>query len=117
MALSMLPTMASEDRGLHSLWYTSLVNRPDPSELVAYHVQVRGDSAFQANARLAQSRWREWHGYPIGIHEGRPLGSRLELPWAQETLAGFLTPAIRDVVRREVSHAQRDRAKLYGRPR
>jgi hypothetical protein len=39
------------------------------------------------------------------------------MPWAREELAGYLTPAIRAVVRREVLDDARVREKLYGAPR
>jgi hypothetical protein len=48
----------------------------------------------------------EGQGYGLGTVNGRtgprPSGSRLPMPWAQETLANFLTPRIREVVRAEV---------------
>ena len=47
----------------------------------------------------------------------RPLGSRLAMPWAQETLANFLTETVRGVVRREVIDEGKSRGKLYGKPR
>jgi hypothetical protein len=39
------------------------------------------------------------------------------MPWAEENLANYLTPTIRDVVRREVLDPQRSKNKLFGRPR
>ena len=77
--------------------------------------------AFQRQARVLQSMWREQHGYPIGEQRGRrmsrPLGSRLAMPWAQETLANYLSETVREVVRREVLDEDRSRGKLFARPR
>ena len=78
---------------------------------------VTSDSAFQRKLRELQSRWREEQVLPIGEHRGRPLGSRLAMPFAEESLANYLTPAIRDVVRSEVVEPTHDQDKLYGRPR
>jgi hypothetical protein len=72
---------------------------------------------FQRKARILQSLWREKHGYPIGEHRGRPLGSTLAMPWAKESLANFLDDTIRDVARREVFDKEKSKGKLYGKPR
>lgn len=78
-------------------------------------------SEFQRRARVLQSMWRQQHGIPCGEHRGpsgaRPLGSRLPMPWAQETLANFLTEPVRDVVRAEVCNPVASKGKLYGKPR
>lgn len=86
-----------------------------------YHALVASDNEFQRRARVLQSIWREEQGYPIGCHEGKQgpvaLGSRLAMPWAEETLANYLTGNIRQVVRQEVLDPIRSEGKLYGRPR
>lgn len=78
-------------------------------------------SPFQRKARLLQSLWRAERSYECGIHKSRgktrPLGSRLTMPWAEESLANFVTRNIRDVVRSEVLEPERSKGKLYGRPR
>jgi hypothetical protein len=78
-------------------------------------------SAFQRRARILQSMWRTERGYPIGEHgrrgARRPLGSRLAMPWARETLANYLSETIRQVVRNEVLDREASRNKLYARPR
>jgi hypothetical protein len=61
--------------------------------------------------------WRIDQGYPIGHHKGTERGSRLAMPWAQQSLANYLTDTIRDVVRAEVLDPQRSRGKLFSRPR
>jgi len=63
----------------------------DPADelLAEHHVLVPSDGAFQRQARLLQARWRERHGLPIGLHRGRPLGSRLAMPFVKETLANY----------------------------
>ena len=65
--------------------------------------------------------WREERGYPIGEQRSRavsrPLGSRLAMPWAEETLANYLIETVREVVRREVLDERKSRGKLFARPR
>lgn len=77
--------------------------------------------AFQRRARALQSLWRERQGYACGEHQSRagarPLGSRLQMPWAEETLANFISEEARAVVRAEVLDAARSAGKLYGKPR
>lgn len=83
-----------------------------------YDAYVSSDgSGFRRKARVLQSLWREKRGYPIGLHRGRPLGSRLAMPWARETLNNYLTDTIRAVVRAEVLDKSRSAGKLYARPR
>lgn len=78
-------------------------------------------SEFQRRARVLQSMWRQEHNIPCGEHLGpsgaRSLGSRLPMPWAQETLANFLSKSVRDIVRTEVCDPVRSAGKLYGKPR
>lgn len=78
-------------------------------------VDGTGDT-FRRRARILQSMWRQERGYACGIHRGRPLGSRLSMPWAEETLANYLTPTIQQVVRDEVL-GSKERGRLFGRPR
>lgn len=78
-------------------------------------------SPFQRRARVLQSIWREEQGFACGEHRhgaaSRLLGSRLPMPWAEETLANFITARTREVVRREVCDPARSAGKLYGKPR
>lgn len=83
-------------------------------------------SDFQRRARILQSLWREGLGIPPGEHHwetrggvsrARPLGSRLPMPWAQETLANFLTDSIRKIMRTEVCSPKTSAGKLYGKLR
>jgi hypothetical protein len=85
--------------------------------LVRHHVLVPSDNPFQKRARLLQALWREGQGLPVGEHRGQPLGSRLAMPAAKDTLANYLTETIRAVVRREVLDPERSQGKLYGQPR
>jgi hypothetical protein len=87
-----------------------------------YHAYESIDkSQFQRSARLLQSIWRTEKGYANGEHKSKKgikvLGSRLPMPWAQETLATYLNDTIRDVVREEVLTPDNSRGKLYARPR
>src|SRR5438552_10657859 len=86
-------------------------------EHVRLHAAVPSDNAFQRKARLLQARWRDREGLPIGLHRGIPLGSRLDMPFARESLANYLTENVRSVVRREVLDPVRSRGKLFGQPR
>jgi hypothetical protein len=72
---------------------------------------------FQWRARLLQSVWREEQGLSAGEYRGKLRGARLVMPQAQNTLANYLTPTIRDVVRKEVEDPIQAKGKLYGRPR
>ncbi len=83
----------------------------------APHYAVKGDEPFQRVLRARQSAWRERAGLPIGLHRGAPLGSRIAMPFAEHTLANFLSETVRERVRREVLSPDRDREKLFGRPR
>ena len=74
-------------------------------------------SPFQRRARVLQSLWRHEQGIPPGEHKDRPLGSRLPMPWAEESLANFLTDSIRNVVRAQVCDPAASAGKLYGKPR
>ena len=74
-------------------------------------------SDFQRTARTLQSIWREELGYAIGELRSRsgerPLGSRLEMPWAEQTLANYMT----ETVRQEVMDKSKSLGKLFSRPR
>jgi len=76
---------------------------------------------FQREARILQSIWRHEKGYPIGEHTAagtkRLLGSRLPVDFAVRTLANFLNPNIRELVKNEVLEPIKRREKLYSRPR
>ena len=74
-------------------------------------------SVFQRKARILQSMWREERGYPMGIRNGKRYGARLEMPWARESLANYMTEVAKEAVRREVLDPVRSKGKLYGKPR
>ena len=78
-------------------------------------------SEFQRVARTLQSIWREERGYAIGELRGRsgerPLGSRLAMPWAEQTLANYMTETVKQVVRQEVMDKSKSQGKLFSRPR
>ncbi len=81
-----------------------------------YAYKTVDGSTFQRRARVLQSMWRCEQGFAPGAHAGLPLGSRLRMPEAQEKLLNFITPAVRDIVRREV-FGPASKGKLYGKPR
>ena len=82
-----------------------------------YDAYVASDGGgFRRAARTLQSVWREKKGYPAGEHNGRTLGSRLPVDFAKESLANYLTPTIRDVVRAELGSSSED-GRLFATPR
>lgn len=82
-----------------------------------YKVFVKSDGAgFKRQARILQSMWREERGYEMGKHRQRRLGSRLTMPWAEETLANYLTDTIRQVVRDELD-PEKSADKVFQSPR
>jgi hypothetical protein len=105
---------------------------PSREELEAAHCweaddRVPGDpelTAWRRAVRLHHARWREAHGLPIGSQPmrprpgapARPVGSRLELSYAEETHAAFLTPAARAVASERLAlvepHQTLDRQRL-----
>jgi hypothetical protein len=84
--------------------------------LERHGVRLAADTLFRRRARLHQAPWRERMGYPMGNGHGKPRGDRLAMPWAQETLANYLTPTIQRVVARELAAAT-DARGLGGGPR
>lgn len=79
-----------------------------------YHAHESIDkSDFQRKARILQSIWRTEQGYEMGSTGDRLLGSRLPMPWAEITLANFLTPVIREVVEKEITANRECKTKLY----
>lgn len=71
-------------------------------------------TAFKRRARLHQALWRESRGYPIGSQpmrksageEPRQLGSRIDLDYALESGANFLTDKARECARWRVAHPE-----------
>ena len=96
---------------------------PDLNELAKrFHTcEVADKSDFQRTARTLQSVWREEQGFEVGVYKTksleRLLGSTLVMPWAEESLANYITDTVRRVVREEVMDKAKSRGKLFGRPR
>jgi hypothetical protein len=82
-------------------------------ELAQHDVFVAGDNEWQQEARLLQALWRERKALPAGLHRDRPLGSRLAMPFAKQTLATFMTATVQDVVRAEVLDSMKSAGKVY----
>jgi hypothetical protein len=95
----------------------TMTSSPPEDLLRNHHAFVKSDNPFQRTVRLRQALWREKRGYPIGLHRGVPLGTRLLMPGAEEHLWNYLTDGIRDVVRAEVLDPRRSEGKLFARPR
>ena len=74
--------------------------------LQLYHAWERQTDKidFQWRARLQQSLWRQDMGLPPAEYGGKKPGARLPMPLAKESLANYLTPAIREVVRQEIEN-------------
>lgn len=81
-----------------------------------YYAYVKSDgTGFRRAARVQQSIWRESKGLPIGEHGGQPLGSRLPVDYAKDTLANYLTPNIKRIVQSELMSSSDER--LFAVPR
>jgi hypothetical protein len=71
-------------------------------------------TAFKRRARFQQALWRESQGFPIGTQPMRKrdgqkfrfLGSRLDLDYALEFGANFITNNARECARRRVAHPE-----------
>jgi hypothetical protein len=95
---------------------------PSREELEAVHCWENDDhvpgcpamTEFRRTMRLHQARWREAHGHPIGSQPiapargkpARPVGSRLQLDYARETGANFLTERAREAARARTSFVE-----------
>jgi hypothetical protein len=90
-----------------------VADSPTEELLRAYDAFVASDHPFKREARFRQALWREKHGFPVGLHRARPLGSRLAMPEAEHHLWNYLTDGIRGTVRA----ALRDPDKLIKAPR
>lgn len=66
-------------------------------------------TAWKRRARWSQAQWREARGFPVGAQpygggpDATPVGSRLELAFARESAANFVTPAALAAVRRRLA--------------
>lgn len=101
-----------------------MANGPIPTQqqLEQHHVAVDGDRHWQRRLRLRQALWREEQRLPIGRHgagdSARPLGSRIAMPDAEQTLANYLTRTIQNVVQEELAAARSGvDGKLISEPR
>jgi len=88
--------------------------RPTKSERQKFKVDYAPDSQFSAYGRLLQSKWREEKGYPMDSK--MKYGNYIDLAFAKETKANFLTENIRRLVSDEVAKAKQNKA-LIGEPR
>jgi hypothetical protein len=91
-------------------------------ELMAHQVlegvdRVAGDpdtTAFKQRARLHQALWREARGFPEGTQptrpragaRWRPIGSRLEINFAFQAGANFLTDGARAAAEHRIAHPE-----------
>jgi len=88
--------------------------RPLKSEREKYKVDYAPDSEFSAYARLLQSKWREEKGFPID--NDKNYGNYIDLAFAKETKANFLTENIRQLVSQEIANGKKKKA-LIAEPR
>lgn len=83
-----------------------------------FHALEAIDTAhFQRKARILQSMWREEQAFLFDKTGSQSHGYLLPMPWAEETLANYLTENVRNVVKAEVLDPERSGGKLYGKPR
>ena len=89
----------------------------------ALHVKESVDkSYFQRSARILQSIWREEQGYSCQEYADKKgkmhlRGSRLPMPWAEDSISNYITDGIQNVVRKEVCNREVSKGKLFGKPR
>lgn len=88
--------------------------RPLKSEREKFKVDYAPDSEFSAYARLLQSKWREEKRYPID--KDKKYGNFIDLTFAKDTKANFLTDNIRQLVTEEVANGKKKKA-LIAEPR
>jgi len=79
-------------------------------------------SDFQRTARILQSIWREEQGFSCHEYADKKgkahlRGSRVPMPWAEDSLSNFITDGVRQVVREEVCNPKVSKGKLFGKPR
>jgi hypothetical protein len=106
---------------------------PPRQELEAAHASEADDqipgrpamTAFRQMTRYHQARWREANGHPIGSQpiaprpgeRARPVGSRLQLDYARETGATFLTKGALEAARARTAfiepHQSVDHQRLW----
>ena len=72
---------------------------------------------YQWELRLLQSVWRAENNLPAKKDGAKNRGAELPTPEAERSLANYLTPKIRQVVRDQVLCPAKSRNKLYGKPR
>lgn len=87
------------------------MRKPSKDELEAWSAYYADDSAFAANARLLQSKWRDSMGYSYSKY-----GNLLEVDFAKSTGANYLTDNIFQLVEESVLKAKMDGA-MIGEPR
>jgi hypothetical protein len=94
---------------------------PSREQLEAAHCWLEFDlvpgqpevTEFRRVVRYHNAMWRESNGYPIGTHRNRPgtpprlVGSRLDLAFARESGATFLTPKAFAAARARTSFVER----------
>ena len=99
------------------VWCTFAVMKSLKQLADEMHCLIESDNVFQRRVRILQAIWREERDYPIGENKGDPLGSMLKMPWAEETLANFLTDEIRDVVRESLRPENKANGQLIDEKR
>ena len=88
------------------------------SLLRQHHVWEATDKyEYQWKLRLLQSLWRADNGLPYRVEGEKISGAELPPTEAENTLANYLTPGIREVVQREVLDPSKSRGKMYQPPR
>jgi hypothetical protein len=87
------------------------MKKPSKDIRIQYNVDYAPDSAFSANARLLQSRWRDNKGYPF-----KKYGNFLDIDFAINTKSNFLTDNIKQLVAVQIADSK-SKGKLISEPR
>jgi len=87
------------------------MKKPAKDIRIKFNVDYAPDSAFSANARLLQSRWRDNKGYPF-----KQYGNFLDIDFAIKTKSNFLTDNIKQLVTVQIADSK-SKGKLISEPR
>lgn len=85
--------------------------KPPIEELKKYNAYRESDTAFQAHARLLQSKWRTWKGYAMGKFKGEDIGNRIDTSLGEKGV-NFLTTNISKVVDKALQLGSKDHAMI-----
>src|SRR5699024_3230973 len=85
--------------------------KPPIEELKKNNAYRESDTAFQAHARLLQSKWRTWKGYDMSKLKGEDIGNRIDTSFREKGV-NFLTTNISKVVDTALQLGSKDHAMI-----